>query len=101
MTGVQTCALPILNEESNEIHEMDLKTQTFKRVVLRYDLTINYFVPNKNGDRIIFINKSRNENFKGFYGHESKIWSEDNNSISNFSEEYWGISSDIIFPEDL
>jgi hypothetical protein len=94
-------ALYYISEDESKIMEMDLDTYKDKRILLEFDLPIYYFTPNKAGDEIIFIHRTRYKDFKGSYSHDSKLWNEKESKIRNFSHEYHLISSDVIFPEDM
>jgi len=90
-----------INEYENKIIEKDLNTMKDTRVILTYKHPIYYFVTNKKGDKLVFIHRSYFKTIEGNYYHKSKIWTEKDKKIRWFTNEYWSISSDIIFPEDI
>ena len=90
-----------INEDESKIIEKDLNTMEDTRVILKYKHPIYYFVTNKKGDKLVFIHRSYFKTIRDNYYHDSKIWTEKDKKIRRFSDEYWSISSDIIFPEDM
>lgn len=90
-----------ISSDEKEIREMDLNTLKDKRKLFDYHLPIFYFVPNKKANKFVFIHRTWFKNFIGNYSQSSNIWLQNSNMVINFSNRYWAITSDIIFPEDM
>ena len=93
-----------ISADQHEIREFDLNTFKDKRTILKYNLPIVTFIPNKNNDKIIFLNDKEVYGIKSgsnYIVQDSKIWDEKKNKITYFSDNYYATVGDIIFPEDM